>query len=79
MGVNVNTVLEKQNPSDEVSEAQTPRGRIDVITLFGSQRLERDGDSRFWRFVSNATKGGERLTMRESMFINAALHAAGGR
>jgi len=49
--------------------------RIDTIALFGSQKLVRDGDSPAWFFTSATTKP-ERLTEREAMFVNAALHAA---
>jgi hypothetical protein len=52
--------------------------RIDTIVLFGSQKLMRDSDTRTWLFSSATTKP-KRLSRRESMFINAALHAAGGK
>jgi hypothetical protein len=52
--------------------------RIDTIVLFGSQKLMRDSDTRTWLFASATTKP-KRLSRRESMFINAALHAAGGK
>lgn len=47
---------------------------INEIPLFGSQKLVRDGAA--WVFICKNRKP-ERLTMRESMFINAALKAAG--
>ena len=55
--------------------AQFLSGRINVIYLFGSQRLIRDADGRSWVKVC-ASENPERLTERESMFINAALTAA---
>lgn len=48
--------------------------RIDTIPLFGSQKLTRDCDGNTWIFSSGTTKP-KRLTMRESMFINASLRA----
>jgi hypothetical protein len=51
------------------------KNRIDTISLFGSRTLQRDGDSNSWIFTS-ATAAPVHLSKRESMFINAALHAA---
>jgi|GEM_PF-3847364 len=49
-------------------------GRIDVIPLFGSRELQRRGDSAMWILASGTAKQ-VLLSKRESMFINAALHA----
>jgi hypothetical protein len=51
--------------------------RIDVIPLFGSHTLIRASDAVTWIFITPTTKP-ERLTKRQSMFINAALTAARG-
>lgn len=61
--------------SQTTSNAPT---RIDTIVLFGSQKLTRESGTGAWVFATGATKS-KRLTTRESMFINAALHAAGGQ
>ena len=49
--------------------------RVDEIPLFGSRFLKRSGGSNMWMLTSG-TALPVRLTKRESMFINAALHAA---
>ncbi|WP_292935542.1 hypothetical protein [Noviherbaspirillum sp.] len=60
------------------SGSGTTYSRIDSIQLFGSQKLTRDGDSSVWIFSTDTTKP-KKLTRRESMFINAALRAAGSK
>lgn len=52
----------------------TIAARVDVISLFGSHGLIRDGETNAWIFVTASTEP-EVLTDRESMFINAALNA----
>lgn len=64
--------------TEEVSAKHERHTRVDVIPLFGSQKLTRDGDTNSWIF-STATTKPKRLTRRESMFVNAALRAAGGK
>lgn len=60
-------------------KAAAPRpARIDVIPLFGSHNLIRASDARTWIFTTPTTKP-ERLTKRQSMFINAALTASRGK
>lgn len=74
---------QRRKPTTEVEipqkqrKAAAPRpARIDVIPLFGSHTLIRASDARTWIFTTPTTKP-ERLTKRQSMFINAALTAAG--
>ena len=52
--------------------------RITTIPLFGSRQLVRNPDGRHWSFVTGSTSA-KKLTMRESMFINAALAVKRGR
>lgn len=52
--------------------------QINIIPLFGSRRLTREADGRSWVLVS-ASESPQRLTMQESMFVNAALTAARGQ
>lgn len=63
-----------------LSQSSTRRAQeaINVIPLFGSRRLISDIDGRSWVLVC-ASENPERLTDRESMFINAALTAARGQ
>lgn len=62
---------------DAPAQASRPP-RIDAIPLFGSQQLARARDGRTWVFTTASTKP-ERLTRRESMFINAALNMIRGQ
>ena len=55
-----------------VSAAKPVLYRVDAIPLFGSQLLERHGDSNGWFFTTSTTQP-EPLTERESMFVNAAF------
>lgn len=56
----------------------TPAAPINKIQLFGSRALVRDMNESAWT-LSSATAKPERLSDRESMFINAALKTAGGK
>lgn len=74
-----------RQPAIEVEKRKQPRPvkalhpvRIDVIPLFGAHMLIRASDGLTWVFTTPSTKP-ERLTKRQSMFINAALTAAGGK
>lgn len=74
----VNTeITKKQRGRISTAKLVAPQTvkRIEVICLFGSQKLTRDGDTGLWIFSTGTTKP-RQLTRRESMFINAALHAA---
>lgn len=54
------------------------KGETEVIHLFGSRMLKRAANQALWIFTS-ATAKPVPLTTRESMFVNAALRAAGMR
>ena len=58
--------------------AASAKPGINVIPLFGSHTLIRASDGLTWLFTTPSTKP-ERLTKRQSMFINAALTAARGK
>lgn len=60
------------------SEVEQQARVIDTIPLFGSRKLVLDDATSTWIYLT-ATTEPERLTRRESMFINAALRVAGGR
>ncbi|HYC42363.1 MAG TPA: hypothetical protein VEB70_05190 [Noviherbaspirillum sp.] len=66
------TVIQQEAENDAAST------RVDLIPLFGSQKLTRAGDTSTWIF-STSTTTPKKLTRRESMLINAALRAAGGQ
>lgn len=71
----LHVVAKEVDTQDQALANDNAKRPIDVIRLFGSKQLIRAEDNRTWIFASRTTQP-ERLTMRESMFINAALRAA---
>jgi hypothetical protein len=65
-----------ESTKKETGVAAPAFSRIHSIVLFGSQKLVREDESGSWVFEC-ATAKPKRLTRRESMLVNAALHAAG--